>query len=105
MSDLQDVQKVLALPVSTLTKHEEIIPYLLKIILSAILNDLRKMAHLPAEDARYVIKIEVIPRRCNRRINFIICVKLAILQDFFQHIKEPKVVRAYVWRIEWAGQL
>jgi hypothetical protein len=56
------------------------------------------------KDALDLIEYEVIPGHCNRLFNFIMRMKLTILQDSFQHPEEPKVVRVQVWRTEWVRQ-
>jgi hypothetical protein len=56
------------------------------------------------KDTLGLIEFEVIPRHRNRLFDFIMRMKLSILQDFFQHPEEPKVARAQVWRIGWVQQ-
>jgi hypothetical protein len=49
------------------------------------------------EDALDLIECEIIPGHRNRLFNFIMQMKLLILQDSFEHPEEPKVARAQVW--------
>jgi hypothetical protein len=56
------------------------------------------------KDGLGLIKCEVIPGHRNRFFNFIMRMKLSILQDSFQHPEEPKIAPAQVWRMEWVRQ-
>jgi hypothetical protein len=56
------------------------------------------------KDALDLIKYEVIPGHRNRAFNFIMRMKLLILQDSFQYAEKPKVARAQVRRIGWVRQ-
>jgi hypothetical protein len=49
------------------------------------------------KEALDLIECEVIAGHGNRLFNFIMRMKLSILQDSFQHPEEPKVARAQVW--------
>jgi hypothetical protein len=46
-----------------------------------------------------LIECEVIPGHRNGLFNFIMRMKLSILQDSFEHPEAPKVAPAQVWRI------
>jgi hypothetical protein len=59
------------------------------------------MAHPVAEDALHVIESEVIPHIRNRIFDFVTRGTLPILEDSFQHVKEPKITRDYVRRMRW----
>jgi hypothetical protein len=56
------------------------------------------------KDALDLIEFEVIPGHRNRLFNFIMQMKLSILQGSFKHPEEPKVARAQVSRIGWVLQ-
>jgi hypothetical protein len=49
------------------------------------------------EDALHFIESELTLDLRNRVFDFIVRVKLAILQDFLQYSKEPRAVGPYVW--------
>jgi hypothetical protein len=56
------------------------------------------------KDALDLIECEAIPDYRNPLFNFIMRMKLSILQDSFQHPEEPKVSRAQVWGMGWVRQ-
>jgi hypothetical protein len=51
------------------------------------------------KDALDLIECEVIPGHRIRFFNFIMRMKLSILQNSFQHPEELKVARAQIWRM------
>jgi hypothetical protein len=56
------------------------------------------------KDVLDLIECEIIPGHRNRLFNFIMRIKISILQDSFQHPEEQKVVRDQVWRMGWVRQ-
>jgi hypothetical protein len=81
------------LPISTFTKHEEIIYCLFKCTFSAIFNDPRRMTHLIVENVLHVIDRKVIPHWSNHRFNFILRAQRAIFQDSFQERGCPVILQ------------
>jgi hypothetical protein len=88
-------------PISTFMKHKHSISFLFVTILSSVLNDPCQTAHPVLEDARDVIKSEVIADPRHGFFDFIAWVELLLLQNSFQHTKELKITWTYVWRMGW----
>jgi hypothetical protein len=86
-------------PISAPIKHKQMNPILFTNILSTILNDPRKTVHPVEEHALHVVKGQVLLHLDNRLLDFVTRDKLPILENSFQHPKEPKVTRAWVRRI------
>jgi hypothetical protein len=94
---IQGVKKVSGPPlIPSLNRHKQTDPSLFRNVLSPVLNEPSKLVHQIVKDALDLIECEIIPGHRNRLFNFIMRMKLSIVQDSFQHPEEPRVAWAQV---------